>query len=320
MKNPCPICNERKAQRLCFRHDNAIICSVCCAKMRNEQCAGCSYHSAAQQYQSDRSQRVTQAMRPDGHFVVALDPEVEDAVNAALELCEQGKTDVAWTRMTRLLQAHPKNHSVCYAMGVLHGFKNEHQEAIKWFDKAIAIYPYFVEAHFNKGVSHQKELQLAEAVYAYRRVVALGDPNDVPAKQAQAFLNTMAASIPRINGVDLDAYIESQVIFDRAYTQMAQGNWSAALLGFRASAAKHDRNAPTHGNQGLCLAALGYKAQALAELDRAVEIDPQYEPAMANRAVVEQMVEGIPLTGTKFMRVDFGKEKYLAGLGNKHDT
>jgi tetratricopeptide (TPR) repeat protein len=285
--------------------------------MRNEQCAGCSYHAAAQQYQADRSQHVTQSMLPNGDFIVALDPQVDEAVDAALELCEQGQTDTAWAQVTRLLRAHPENHSVCYAMGVLQGFKNEHKEAIRWFDKAIAIYPLFVEAHFNKAVSHQKQLQLAGAVNAYKKVVALGDPNDVAAQRAQTFLKDMAATIRRNDGVSLDTYLESQAMFDQAYALMEQGNWSAATLGFQASAAKHDRNAPTHGNLGLCLSGLGHKQQALAELDRALEIDPQYEPASANRAVIEHMEEGVPLSGTFFMPVDFGKDKFLAGQRDK---
>jgi len=285
--------------------------------MRNAQCAGCSYHAASKQYQADRSQRESPAALPNGHFVIALDPVVDEAVDAALVLCEQGQIDQAWARVTRLLQAHPKNHSVCYAMGVLHGLRNEFKEAIKWLDKAVTIYPYFVEAWFNKGLSHQEEHQLAEAVHAFRQVVALGDPNDVPAQKAQQRIDQWVAASLDINGVDLDTYLESQAIFDQSYVLMEQGKWSDALAGFRASAEKHDRNAPVHGNLGLCLATLGHKAQALAELDRALEIDPQYQPAMANRAVFEQMEEGIPLTDAKFVRTDYGKQRYLASLNSK---
>jgi len=285
--------------------------------MRDEQCAGCSYHTTAQQYQADRSQRVTQSRLPNDDFIVALNPEVDEAVDAALELCEQGKTDAAWAQVTRLLRVHPENHSVCYAMGVLHGFRNEHQEAIEWFDKAIAIYPHFVEAHFNKAVSHQKQLQLAEAVSAYKKVVLLGDPSDVVPARAKSFLNNMDSTIRRNNGVSLDTYLESEAIFDQAYALMEQGHWSAAALKFRASAAMVDRHAPTHGNLGLCLAGLGHKQQALEELDRALEIDSQYEPATSNRAVIEKMKEGVPLSGAFFMRIDFGRDQFLASQRDK---
>lgn len=317
MKNPCPLCVERKAQRSCLRQNNEAICSVCCAKMRDETCADCSYYSAAKQYHADRSQRITTATPPDGHFVIELNPEVEQAVDSVMELCERGNTDAAWAQVTQLLREHPENHMVFYAMGVLHAVKGEYKESISWFDKAISIYPYFVEAHFNKAVSYQKQLNLADAVCAYRKVVELGDPNDAPARQARSFLDDMAVAIRRIEGIDLDSYIESQQMFDHAFTLMEQRDWSGALSGFRASAAKNDRNAPIHGNLGLCLAALGYKAQSLAELDRALAIDPQYEPAMTNRILVDHMEEGIPLNSAGFTRIEFGKTQFLDRIGGK---
>ena len=285
--------------------------------MRNEKCAGCSYYSAAQQYHADRSQRITHAKLPDGHFLIELNPEIEKAVESAMDLSERGKMDAAWAQVTQLLRDHPENHMVCYAMGVLHAVKAEYQESIKCFDKAISTYPYFVEAHFNKAVSYQKQFKIAQAVYAYRKVVELGDPNDAPARQARSFLDDIAVAIRRNEGVDLDSYIESQQIFDHAFTLLEKHDWSGALIGFRASAAKHDRNAPIHGNLGLCLAALGYKAQSLAELDRARAIDPQYEPASTNRVLVEQMEEGIPLHGARFERIEFGKTQFLDHIGRK---
>ena len=70
----------------------------------------------------------------------------------------------------------------------------------------------------------------------------------------------------------------------------------------------NDRNVPTHGNMGLCLAKLARKAAALKELDRAIEMDSGYEPAKDNRLVVEQMEEGLPLEAAKFRRVEFSLE------------
>jgi len=289
--------------------NNAEICSLCCAETRTEACAGCSYYNAAQQYRATRS---PSARLPDGHFIVELNPEVEEAVNAAMELAERGKKNEAWTALTRLLGEHPDNHLVCYGTGTLHAISGDFKESINWFDKAISTFPYFVEAHYNKAVSYQKLFDVGNAVRAYRKVVELGDPSDTPAKQARSFLDNMAASIRQSDGIDLDSYIESQSEFDRAFKLMEQKRWSDALAGFRVCAAKNDRNAPVHGNMGLCLAQLGHKAQALAEFDRALEIDPEYLPAVTNRVVAESMEEGIPLSVAEFKRVEFAKERFLA--------
>lgn len=81
----------------------------------------------------------------------------------------------------------------------------------------------------------------------------------------------------------------------------------------RARVALTERHAPSHGNMGLCYAKLGNKAKALAELDRALEIDPQYEPAMANRVVVERMEEGCPMSFASFQSIEYSKERLGRG-------
>lgn len=294
-----------------MRQNNAEICSLCCAEIRTETCRDCSYYTAAQQYRATRSP----SARPN--FIAESNPEVEEAVNSAMELAERGKTNEAWTALTKLLSDHPDNHLVCYGMGTLHAISGDFKESINWFDKAISTFPYFVEAHYNKAVSYQKLFDVGNAIRAYRKVVELGDSNDTPAKQSRSFLDSIAASIHQSDGIDLDSYIESQSEFDHAFKLMEQRDWSGALAGFRASAVKNYRNAPIHGNMGLCLAQLGHKAQAFAEFDRALEIDPQYLPAVTNRAVVESMEEGIPLNVARFKRVEFSKEQFFGSSGAK---
>jgi hypothetical protein len=82
------------------------------------------------------------------------------------------------------------------------------------------------------------------------------------------------------------------------------------IEGFRASATLNDRNAPCHGNIGLCLAQLGRKADALAGLDRALEIDPDYQPARSNRRIVMEMSEGRPLEGVRYESVNFARDEF----------
>ena len=239
MKNPCPLCNARKAQRLCLRSKNASICSVCCANIRNETCTGCSHYGAARQYESDRSQRITHKPLPEGHFLMAVNPAVEDAVDAALDVGLRGNIGAAWMQITQLLKEHPRNHTVCFGMGTLHIMKGERIEAVEWFDKATLIYPYFAEAHFNKALAYQQQLNIAGAVSAYRKAVEFGDPSEDYTKKAQSFLDDMAATIRRNEGVDLDSYIEAMQLFDQAFALMEKQDWAGALKGFRALSLIH---------------------------------------------------------------------------------
>ncbi len=307
MKKVCPICEKRPAKRHCPRQDNDEICTLCCVEERGPDCAGCTHYAVAQQY---RASRRGPATLPDGHFIAELNPEVETAVNHAMDLAERGKLDKAWPEVKRLLREHPGNHTVLFAEGTLHAIQAEHGKAIECFDRAIAIFPYFVEAHFNRAVSYQKQLDVCNAIRAFRKVVEVGDPKEPEVKKAQSFLDDMAETIRRNDGVDLDAYLESQVEFDRAYALMERGEWLSALDGFRAAAAKNGRNAPIHGNMGLCYAKLGHKAKALAALDRALELDPDYGPAKTNRRAVERMEEGRPLDIASFVSTNWSRERF----------
>jgi tetratricopeptide (TPR) repeat protein len=201
---------------------------------------------------------------------------------------------------------------VHYGLGTVHALREEYEQAIQWFDRAIAICPSDAETYFNKALAHQRQLDLANAVRAYRMVVTLGDPRDEFVSHARSFLDGMAKEIRRSHGIDLDAFLAAQTAFDEAFALMERGEWSRALEGFRACAAMNERSAPTYGNMGLCYAQLGRKADALAALARALEIDPRYEPAIINRRAVERIEEGGPPDVTGFVSVDYAKEQVLA--------
>lgn len=299
----CPKCGIGKSRRHCARQGNTEICSECCASIRDAECGECVHYASVREYESSR--RVSSKL-PDGHFIVEINPAVQDAVNTALERAQRGDIQRAMATLTGLLREHPCNHDVCYGLGTLYAIQGESQEAIRWFDKAIAIYPYCIEAHFNRAVAYEKQMDVAMAVRSFRKVVEFGDPNEPEVTQAHAFIDHMAEVIQRTEGVGLDAYLQSGDQFNLAFELMEHGDWQCALTGFQAAMALNDGNAPSHGNTGLCHAYLGHKSLALAELDRAIELDPDYEPARRNRPLVENMAEGRPLEGTIFQSINYG--------------
>ncbi|MEK6777897.1 MAG: tetratricopeptide repeat protein [bacterium] len=52
-----------------------------------------------------------------------------------------------------------------------------------------------------------------------------------------------------------------------------------------------------YGNLGLAYAGLGEKARALECLNKALEIDPDYEVAIVNKALVERLDQGERIEG-----------------------
>jgi tetratricopeptide (TPR) repeat protein len=249
----------------------------------------------------------------DGHFLIELNPELEKSVDNALVQLQRGNTQKAMTALTGLLHDHPHSHLVAFGIGCVHAAQGKHEESIQWFDKAIAIYPYLVEAHYNKAVAFQKLLDLPNCIHAYRKVVEFGEFSDPEVAQARSFIATISAGVLEKEGIGLDDYLTSGDLFSQAFESMGRSDFKAALEGFRASAAINERNAPCHGNMGLCHAYLGHKAEALAALDRALEIDPDYRPARENRKVVEKIEEGTPMTHTEFKSINYGFESFNEG-------
>ena len=49
MKKKCPICLKGKSRRVCMIKEDQMICSKCCAEIRNNDCVGCEHYKTPQE-------------------------------------------------------------------------------------------------------------------------------------------------------------------------------------------------------------------------------------------------------------------------------
>jgi len=281
---------------------------LCCAKIRSlEECETCQYFKDANQYQISKTKKI-----PKKHFIAKIRPEVEDAVDHALALVEKGEIDKGRAIIADLKNEYPRNHTVWYGLGVVHIFKGELDEAIRCFEEDTNIFPYFIEAHFNKGAAYWEKYDFGNAIKAFKEVVAIGNPKSNIVRKAQIFIEKMSQMAKERYGFDIETFIECQDKFDEAISCMKRKEWEKAIDGFRAVLAKHKKHAQSYGNIGFCYTYLGQKEQALEALDKALEIDPTYEPAIFNQIIVESLKEGEKL-GTKLeeIELEYYKERVL---------
>ena len=106
----------------------------------------------------------------------------------------------------------------------------------------------------------------------------------------------------------IDTYIKSQELFNQGFDAMQDKCDEQAIALFTASLAICDKNPQCDGNIGICLARLGRKDEALKAFARALEIDPDYEPAMVNMAVVEGLAEGEALAPNEVRSIEYYKD------------
>jgi tetratricopeptide (TPR) repeat protein len=73
-------------------------------------------------------------------------------------------------------------------MGVLLVQAHRPQEAIRWFEQALAGSQGFVEARLNLGIAYQESGNTDRAAEQYRRVVADASPGSRESQAARSLL------------------------------------------------------------------------------------------------------------------------------------
>jgi len=307
-KKKCLLCEKKKGTRLCERHNNEFICPLCCSKDRNANCDGCHHYAEAKKYAAAKSNKSEVK-----HFIAEINEEVEDAVDHALTQVGKGDIEKGEFIITELEKKHPRNHNVLYGLGVVHAFKEQHDKAIEYFNKAISIFPFLLEAHFNKGIAYQQKLDIGNMIKSFKEVIAIGDPDDNIVKMAKTSIFEMEQSILKNSGIDLDMYIRSQEEFNEAFSSMEKQEWQNAIDGFNNCLSKNKEHPQSYGNIGICYGHLGKINLALAAFDNALKIDPDYEPALINKLIVESLKEGQTLAG----KPDFQITEYYKDYPHK---
>lgn len=257
------------------------------------------------------------------HFVLEVREDVDKKVDDALKLIECGFIEHGSDLLGELMAEHPDYYMVQYGMGLVHAFKKQYDEAIRFFVKALEAFPYFLEAQFNLAVSYQKKLDVGNAIKAYRKVVEMGACGDIMTEQARDFLSGMEESLRKSEGVGLDDYMKGMDKFERAFSLMENHEWETAICRFHDCLSIVKRHYQSYGNIGICYAKLGKKERALAAFDKALEINPGYEIAAVNRAVTLELEEGEQLSGEQVESVDYARDyqsrdrSYIAELLEK---
>ena len=196
---------------------------------------------------------------------------------------------------------------VQYGMGALYAFKGQNDEAISHFKKAVDVFPYFAEAYYNLGVAYKKKFDIPNMVKYLSKAIRISDSETVIYQQAKSMLDHVENIIRKQNDTSLETYLKAQEQFQLGVEFMENREWKKAIYAFSASERIVNTIPQVYGNLGICHAQLGQKSDALAAFDKALELDPQYELAIVNKAMTQSLVEGEKLN-TKIKTVEYYKE------------
>ncbi len=280
-KERCQICGQSKAKRNCRIKDHIRICPVCCATLRSGQCENCTYYESSLRYESERPQK-------ERRFITEIHPEIDEECDRILKLIESGQLSSGKKQMGELYKKYPDYHTVLYGMGVCNALQENFEEAIQFFKKAVAVFPYLTEAHFNMAAAYIKLADIAGVVREFKEVIRLGrDPELV--SEAKRRLSELDKDVREINGFDLNTYVKNSETFGEAFAALEKREFKLAIDLFQRVLAIDPKHVQSWGNLGLAYAGLGEKEKALDCLDKALEIDPGYEIAAVNRIAIEEL-------------------------------
>jgi tetratricopeptide (TPR) repeat protein len=285
--DPCPCGSGKKYKKCCLGRDEALA--------RQTRPADLPVHN-------------------EDDFTAEILPKVDAAVDRLLIRVEKGQLENVEAGFEALLRQHPNYHTTNYAMGVyLAMVLGEPDKAIPFFQKAVSIFPPLAEAHCNLGLCYIKAGRIPRAVAALRQAIRYSAGDDYIAQKARDELQALEEIVIDTGPFQtLDAYLKHNELFDLAYENLTARRYEAAVELFTRVLAQNPNHVQSHGNVALAYAGLGRKALALEHLDKALALDPTYEPAMQNRKIIERMKEGEPHQPVEIAETEYYRDRLEA--------
>jgi tetratricopeptide (TPR) repeat protein len=201
-----------------------------------------------------------------------------------------------------------------YALGVYVAMvEKDPVGAIPFFEKAVGLFPPLAEAHYNLGNCYMKAGRIAQATASLRQAIRYSDGEDGIADLAREHLGWLDTTVRNSSSFQtVDEFIENQRLFDAAFESLRRREYEESAGLFQRVLEKRPDHVPSYGNLGLAEAGLGHKAAALAYLDKALALDPSYQPAIYNRKGIETMIEGEPHNIGEIAETEYYREAFEA--------
>jgi len=282
--DPCPCGSGKKYKKCCLPRDQALRPQV-----RTEDC--------------------------EEPFIAEIRPDLDAEVDCVLERLQSGAGRAVEPKIKALLKENPHYHSTHFAMGVyIASVMNDPVGAMPYFEKAVQIFPLFPEAQFNLGNTARQVGDIPKAVAAYRAAARYSQDDDGIAELARNELQFLESIVLKGTSFpNLDAYLANSQLFEEAFQCLAERDYEKAVQLFTRVLDRNPAHVQSFGNLALAYAGLGKRSAAMECLERALALDPRYEPALFNRRILAGMREGQPFIPDGVKETYYYAERLKAG-------
>lgn len=251
------------------------------------------------------------SLEPKPTQVRSVLTNMEEVCDNALAQIEAGDLVSGEAEAERLYNLYPNDHWVNFLKGICHIQREQYQKAISFFEEAVQINPCFCEAYFNLASLYLQEREIIQCVACLKKIIEIEGKHGDLGKLAKKKLDDLGNIFQRTSGLTLDEYLKTHTLFDEAFACLKRAEYREAISLFQQVLTLNPNHVQSYGNMALAHSALGEHKIALQYLDKALLLDPTYEPAQTNRENILWLKEG---ETTPFImgEVSYYKEKFEA--------
>ncbi len=232
--------------------------------------------------------------------VTVLTPQEQEKANRALDKAEEQLLKRDWKGAVRtslaLLKWLPQDRELqemAWAnLGNAYTMLQDFDQGYLAFSKALEYAPESAYLWFNRGTAALFTFRSGQAQRDLEKAIKL-EEDKRERRQYQQNLDVTRRIVKddlrkRGPGFTIEQLIEQQELFNRGVREMAEKRWQEAEQVFRRVIAMADILPQPNGNLGISLLMQRRWAEAEAALRQALEIDPTYQLAHDNLALLDK--------------------------------
>lgn len=182
--------------------------------------------------------------------------------------------------------ALPDDAQACNTQGNTWLQANRVADAIKAYDRAIALQADYLDPHFNRGNALLRLGRKAEALTAFERAIALAPGLALAHYNRATVLEGMGREQESMDSYRQVLCIEPghvQAQFNLGCLHLRRKAYGEAVACMDRVLALEPRLAQAHNNRGNALLKSRHLLEAVASFDQALALQPQYADALVNR-------------------------------------
>lgn len=252
----------------------------------------------------------------------------EEELSLCQELLEHGELEESWRRLSQLNEENPEDLEVIFGMGTWHAAQGNFEEALPFFKQVTSEDSEFDAAWLNQGMVHMQlstaeegqenflpgggnMKHLALMLKCFQQVIRCDQeqPGEVDEEGLLRCKNVLSGFTEEaeLSKISMDVYIESMEIYSLGLDLMEEEEWVSGLEQFKKTAELNPRSHQAFGNMGTCLLQLNRVNDGREMLERAIEIEPDYTPALSNLKIIEGCDDENPPKIREFKIIDSSK-------------